>query len=217
MFVNTSNFPYRIKVVDFGNAISLNEVGQYKILQTLFYRSPEVLLGAPFGHAIDVWSVGCIAAELYLGCILFKGYSAYDQIRLICQTQGLPEKEILIAGTYTSNYFNRYGPSFWTLKSREQYTMETNRISGDGCRYKLNSLEDVLNVRSFKDPIWLTTALDDKYEFVNLLKLLLAVNQSSRISPKAAVDHNFITMKDIVQFYDSCSYAKDSVHIMKNL
>lgn len=36
-------------------------------IQSRFYRAPEVLLGAPYGYAIDMWSLGCLIAELYLG------------------------------------------------------------------------------------------------------------------------------------------------------
>ena len=42
-------------------------------MQSRFYRSPEVLLGIPYGHPIDIWSLGCILAELYTGYPLFPG------------------------------------------------------------------------------------------------------------------------------------------------
>lgn len=42
------------------------------------YRSPEILLGAPFNEAIDVWSLGCVAATMILGATLFPGTNEYD-------------------------------------------------------------------------------------------------------------------------------------------
>lgn len=42
-------------------------------LQTLLYRAPEVMFGVPFGPEIDIWSLGCIVAELYIGKPLFLG------------------------------------------------------------------------------------------------------------------------------------------------
>jgi serine/threonine protein kinase len=42
-------------------------------VQSRFYRSPEVLLGLPYSQPIDLWSLGCIIAELYTGFPLFPG------------------------------------------------------------------------------------------------------------------------------------------------
>ncbi len=38
-----------------------------------WYRSPEVLVGAPYGPASDVWSIGCTIAEIATGRLLFAG------------------------------------------------------------------------------------------------------------------------------------------------
>jgi len=43
-------------------------------------RAPEVLLGLPFTEAIDMWSLGCVLAELFLGWPLYPGSSEYDQV-----------------------------------------------------------------------------------------------------------------------------------------
>lgn len=45
----------------------------YDHVQSRFYRSPEVLLGLPYGSPIDMWSFGCILAELLTGFPLFPG------------------------------------------------------------------------------------------------------------------------------------------------
>ena len=45
-------------------------------VQTLWYRAPEVMLGeTKYGFAVDIWSIGCIFAELYLRHPLFYGTS----------------------------------------------------------------------------------------------------------------------------------------------
>ena len=41
----------------------------YTYIQSRFYRSPEVILGLPYDEAIDMWSFGCILAELYTGML----------------------------------------------------------------------------------------------------------------------------------------------------
>lgn len=59
------------------------------------YRAPEIILGLAFCEAIDMWSLGCVVAELFLGWPLYPGSSEYDQIRYISQTQGLPTEHML--------------------------------------------------------------------------------------------------------------------------
>lgn len=43
-------------------------------------RAPEILLGLHFSEAIDMWSLGCVIAELFLGWPLYPGSSEYDQV-----------------------------------------------------------------------------------------------------------------------------------------
>ena len=52
------------------------------------FRAPEVILGVPFDESIDIWSLGCVLAELLLGWPLFPGSCEFDQITYICQTLG---------------------------------------------------------------------------------------------------------------------------------
>ena len=55
-----------VKLADFGNAMFLQQASRYFEefnVQTLWYRSPEVLLNVPFGVEIDMWSLGCVLFE----------------------------------------------------------------------------------------------------------------------------------------------------------
>lgn len=61
-----------IKLIDFGTSMFIHE-STYMYIQSRFYRAPEVILGSPYDFAIDMWSVGCLLAELYLGSPLFAG------------------------------------------------------------------------------------------------------------------------------------------------
>lgn len=65
------------------------------IVILFFFRAPEIILGLAFCEAIDMWSLGCVVAELFLGWPLYPGSSEYDQIRYISQTQGLPTEHML--------------------------------------------------------------------------------------------------------------------------
>jgi len=84
-------------------------------------RAPEVLLGLPYCEAIDMWSLGCVLAELYLGWPLYPGASEYDQIRYITQTQGPVPDHLLSAAAKTDRFYRRigidaFGRALWRLK-----------------------------------------------------------------------------------------------------
>ncbi|XP_025201060.1 cyclin-dependent kinase 11B isoform X1 [Melanaphis sacchari] len=86
-----------LKVGDFGLA---REYGSplkayTPVVVTLWYRSPELLLGAKeYSTPIDIWSVGCIFAEFLLMEPLFTGKSEYDQLKKIFTTFGTPNEKV---------------------------------------------------------------------------------------------------------------------------
>ena len=61
---------------------------------TLWYRPPEVLLGSTdYGPAVDMWSVGCILAELLTRKPIFRGKNEVEQVALIFKTCGRPTEQ----------------------------------------------------------------------------------------------------------------------------
>ncbi|XP_042605980.1 cyclin-dependent kinase-like 5 isoform X2 [Cyprinus carpio] len=87
-----------LKLCDFGFARDLSEstdVNYTEYVATRWYRSPELLLGAPYGKAVDMWSVGCILGELSDGQPLFPGESEIDQLFTIQKVLGpLPPEQM---------------------------------------------------------------------------------------------------------------------------
>lgn len=53
------------------------------------YRAPEILLKRPYSTGVDIWSVGCIAAELFQKSVLFPGTSSMNQIEIIFKKTNL--------------------------------------------------------------------------------------------------------------------------------
>jgi len=76
-----------IKVIDFGSACHEKQT-VYTYIQSRFYRSPEVILSLPYSSTIDMWSLGCICVELFLGLPLFPGTSEFNQITRIVEMLG---------------------------------------------------------------------------------------------------------------------------------
>lgn len=84
-----------LKFIDFGMARSYGEqvpLSQNQI--TLQYRPPEILFGAKhYGPSADMWSVGCILAELLIKRPLFPGQGSADMLTRIFVVRGTPDQD----------------------------------------------------------------------------------------------------------------------------
>lgn len=100
-----------IKLADFGLARAfIIPVRAYTHeVVTLWYRAPEVLLGCPrYTTPVDIWSVGCIFAEMATKKPLFHGDSEIDQIFRIFRTMGTPTEETWPGVTSLKAYKNTF-------------------------------------------------------------------------------------------------------------
>ncbi|CAL8304520.1 unnamed protein product [Merluccius merluccius] len=80
-----------IKITDFGLArIYAYNIALTPCVVTLWYRAPEVLLSTTYMSSVDVWSAGCILAELFLLKPLFRGFTEIQQLQKIFEVIGLP-------------------------------------------------------------------------------------------------------------------------------
>ncbi|XP_061177963.1 dual specificity tyrosine-phosphorylation-regulated kinase 4-like isoform X7 [Saccostrea echinata] len=97
-----------IKVIDFGSSCYEHQ-RVYTYIQSRFYRSPEVILGLPYSMPIDMWSFGCILAELYTGYPLFPGENEVEQLACIMEVLGLPSGNVLDQATRRRLFFDSKG------------------------------------------------------------------------------------------------------------
>merc|ERR1712057_12702 len=95
-----------IKVIDFGSSCFEDE-RIYTYIQSRFYRAPEVILGLPYDVAIDMWSFGCILAELYTGYPLFPGENEAEQLACIMEVLDAPPADQVEASPRRRLFFDR--------------------------------------------------------------------------------------------------------------
>uniref|UniRef100_A0A8D3CZ26 mitogen-activated protein kinase n=1 Tax=Scophthalmus maximus TaxID=52904 RepID=A0A8D3CZ26_SCOMX len=97
-----------LKILDFGLARHTDdEMTGY--VATRWYRAPEIMLNwMHYNMTVDIWSVGCIMAELLTGRTLFPGTDHIDQLKLILMLVGTPEPELLmkISSECARNYIS---------------------------------------------------------------------------------------------------------------
>jgi serine/threonine protein kinase len=94
-----------IKVIDFGSSCFVNE-RIYSYIQSRFYRAPEVIMGVPYDCGIDMWSLGCIMAELLMGYPIFPGEDEVEQMSCIMEIIGVPPHSVIDKSTRKKHFFD---------------------------------------------------------------------------------------------------------------
>lgn len=116
LLVNVST--HELKLCDFGSAkVLVRGEPNISYICSRYYRAPELIFGATdYTCAIDVWSVGCVMAELLLGTPLFPGESGVDQLVEIIKVLGTPSREEIHAmnPNYTEFKFPPIKAHPWT-------------------------------------------------------------------------------------------------------
>eukprot|EP01038_Epipyxis_sp_PR26KG_P010567 gene10567-14194_t len=197
-----------IKVIDFGSACFEGK-SVYSYIQSRFYRSPEVLLGIPYNGAIDMWSLACVCAEMYLGLPLFPGVSQHNQLSRIIDMLGMPPdfviegkngaKYFILNNQKTENYQVSNIPTKYRFKTAEEYAFETKTEVPILRKYlRYNRLDEVvlkcpLPNKSKLTPEQKTIEMNRRRCFLDFLLGLLNLNPFERWTPKQAIQHPFIT------------------------
>jgi dual specificity protein kinase YAK1 len=190
-----------IKIIDFGSACDERQT-VYTYIQSRFYRSPEVLLGLPYSAAIDMWSLGCIVVELFLGLPLFPGSSEYNQVSRITEMLGLAPQWMLEMGKQSGEFFEKtqdeYGRKNYRLKSMEQYSREHGTKEQPSKKYfSATTLPDIIRnypmPRKNMKPNEIEREMANRAAFIDFAQGLLNLNPLERWTPAQAKLHPFIT------------------------
>ncbi|CAK7273716.1 dual specificity protein kinase yak1 [Sporothrix epigloea] len=192
-----------IKIIDFGSACDERQT-VYTYIQSRFYRSPEVLLGLPYSSAIDMWSLGCIVVELFLGLPLFPGSSEYNQVMRIVEMLGNPQNWMIEMGKQAGEFFERradeFGRRTYQLKSMEQYSREHGTKEQPSKRYfQATTLPEIIKTypmpRKNMKQSEIDREINNRIAFIDFVRGLLTINPLERWSPQQAKLHPFITQQ----------------------
>ena len=92
------------KIADFGLARAIKEIEDTPepanaltdYVATRWYRAPEILLGSTsYSRAVDMWALGCIIAEMFIGKPLLSGTSTVNHIEKIIELTGMPSADAI--------------------------------------------------------------------------------------------------------------------------
>lgn len=196
-----------IKVIDFGSSCR-SDRRMYSYIQSRFYRSPEVMLGLPYAVSIDMWSLGCILAEMHTGEPLFSGSDQFDQMQKIVKILGMVPSAMLDKAndTHRLQFFERVRSNFtdrdeWCIKQ----TNTSSSSRGGSSSANRQQSDNTSVVEPSTDPIASLSKVIKKHPpsesgnsprnyqlFVDLVYRMLAYDPAERIKADEALNHPFI-------------------------
>jgi dual specificity tyrosine-phosphorylation-regulated kinase 2/3/4 len=149
------------RVIDFGSSCLVG-YERFEYIQSRFYRAPEVILGMSYGPPIDIWSFGCMLAEMTIGHPLFAGNDEMEQMQLLMEVLGVPPRDMIDGCKRKKTFFR---PDGRPLRSK---THQRRKAGG----------------RSLKDVTRLTDDL-----LLDLIGKCLEWDQNKRITAADALGH----------------------------
>ncbi|CAM0955082.1 unnamed protein product [Alopecurus aequalis] len=158
-----------IKVIDLGSSCFLTDnLSLY--VQSRSYRAPEIILGLPYDQKIDIWSLGCIFAELYTGEVLFPNESVSTILARIIGIIGPIDTKMLALGQETQKYFT------------EEYDLFHKNEETDQLEYLVPEKSSLRRHLRCSDS-----------KFVDFLSCLLQINPKKRPTAKEALRHRWFS------------------------
>lgn len=175
-----------LKVIDFGSSC-YDHQRIYTYIQSRFYRAPEVILGSKYGMPIDMWSFGCILAELLTGYPLFPGEDEHDQLSCVIEVLGMPPLKMLDGAKRSRTFFSSRGyPRYCTITTNPDGTVKLQ-----GGKSRRGKTRGPPGSKSLPQAL---KGCDDN-QFVDFLGRCLEWDPSSRMSPAQALRHPWLRRK----------------------
>ncbi|OIW03375.1 hypothetical protein TanjilG_31822 [Lupinus angustifolius] len=158
-----------VKVIDLGSScFETDHLSSY--VQSRSYRAPEVILGLPYDKKIDIWSLGCILAELCTGNVLFQNDSPATLLARVIGIIGPIDQSMLAKGRDTYKYLTKNH----MLYERNQ---ETNRLE-----YLISKKTSLRHRLPMGDQ-----------GFIDFISHLLEINPKKRPSASDALKHPWLS------------------------
>jgi len=164
-----------LKLCDFGCSVMVDpesaDQSMASYVCSRYYRAPELILGSKrYGHAVDIWSFGCILGEMYLGHVWFDGDSSEHQMVEIIKVLGVPQESELMEMNAVMGY----------EAMKEQFEDDIESLNGDEARNWSYAL----------------MACDVEQSALDLIDRVLRYDPTDRLTAAEAVKHEWFQGMD---------------------
>lgn len=173
MFTDNS----QIRIIDLGAAIfeNFDDIPEY--CQSRHYRAPEVILNLQKTQEIDIWSIGCIAAEFFTGLPIFAGLSELNMLQLMELRLGHFPIEMIKSSPRAFEFFNND-------------IVKKDGPVKDQCHFQYTTLEYIVMYRELY-----VEEKNVQAAFVDFLKNALQMDPDIRYTIHQLQDHPFLHME----------------------
>jgi len=199
----------QVKLIDFGSSCYLTD-RQSSYIQSRSYRAPEVVLGLPYDGKIDVWSLGCVVAEMLTGEVTFQNDSIVSMLSRIEAICGSFPRHMIAQGRQSCRFFSKCGLLFEKVSNGDDeqkmaYLSEEEYDDPGMAGRKGRAVFDIFQpkVTTFSARLGFAADLHDRYisgakltkseqkhaMFVDFVRKLLAIDPDSRPSAAEALKH----------------------------
>lgn len=194
--IQVNPYSIHVKLIDFGNCQTINNTLEDYYITTRYYRAPETFLGRGVTQKIDVWALGCVLCELFLGLPILPAMNEYHLVSLIEQTIGPFPTNMVDNSPKRDLMFN----ADYTVKSAETITQENPAMSFESFEpyFIYQQLRDILENypidNSFNEARERLEILR-REKFINLIIQMLKIDPEDRLSAEEALQHPFMRMQ----------------------
>jgi serine/threonine protein kinase len=165
-------------------------------VQSRSYRAPEVILGCRYDYKIDMWSLGCILAELLTGYVLFQNDSIQGLLARVVGIIGPIPEYMMKEGRLVSNFFTREGLIYQEAGATGEGDDQSESSKDQSkAKKRRGNPDDDLKIHilvSKKTTLKARTKCEDAY-FLDFVRWLLEIDPTKRPSAKEAMQHPWLT------------------------
>ncbi|KAJ6827046.1 uncharacterized protein M6B38_369140 [Iris pallida] len=159
-----------VKVIDLGSSCFQTDTLCFYV-QSRSYRAPEVILGCSYDEKIDIWSLGCILAELCTGDVLFPNESVVTILARMIGILGPIDMEMLKKGQETPKYFT------------DDYDLYHKNEETDQVEYIILERSSLAHHLQANDAA-----------FIDFVNTLLQINPKKRPTASRALQHRWLSV-----------------------
>ena len=203
----------QVKLIDFGSSCYLTD-RQSSYIQSRSYRAPEVVLGLPYDGRIDIWSLGCVVAEMFTGEVTFQNDSIVSMLSRIEAICGTFPRHMIAQGRQSGRFFAKSGLLFEKVAAdeKDESGHDSNDSDDDDSSEPRRQYVDIFQPKTTSLAARLGFAGDlmERYDasaklskeesrqalFVDFVRQLLTIDPDVRPTARQALQHPWMNFAD---------------------